>query len=106
MNIVQNKTKILNELKRIEDRINLENNEEVNKIVKKILEDVKNQGDEALRKYTLKFDGFNPEPLSVSKKEIEKAWETTKKPLKEALKNAKEGIDAFLEKRDPNWRDM
>ena len=101
MNIVQNKNKILNELKRIEDRINLENNEEVNTVVKKILEDVKNQGDEALKKYTLKFDGFNPEPLSVSKKEIEKAWETTNKPLKEALKNAKHRIDKFHEKEIP-----
>jgi len=101
MNIVQNKTEILNELKRIEDRINLENNEEVNTIVKKILEDVKNQGDEALKKYTLKFDGFNPEPLSVSKKEIEKAWETTNNPLKEALKNAKHKIYKFHEKEIP-----
>ena len=36
MNIVHNEIEILNELKRIEDRINLENNEEVNTIVKKI----------------------------------------------------------------------
>ena len=101
MKIVHNKNKILNELKRIEDRINLENNEEVNTLVRKILEDVKNQGDEALKKYTLKFDGFNPSPLSVSKKEIQKAWETTNKPLQEALKNAKNRIEKFHEKEIP-----
>ena len=101
MNIVNNENEILNELKRIENRINLENNEEVNKIVKKILEDVKNQGDEALKKYTLKFDGFNPDPLSVSKKEITKAWEKTTKPLQEALKNAKHRIEKFHEKEIP-----
>ena len=101
MNIVNNEIEILNELKRIENRINLENNEEVNTIVKKILEDVKNQGDEALKKYTLKFDGFNPDPLSVSKKEITKAWEKTTKPLQEALKNAKHRIEKFHEKEIP-----
>ena len=72
MNIANNEIEISNELKRIENRINLENNEEVNTIVKKILEDVKNQGDEALKKYTLKFDGFSPEPLSVPKKKLQK----------------------------------
>ena len=101
MNIVNNEIEILNELKRIENRINLENNEEVNTTVKKILEDVKNQGDEALKKYTLKFDGFSPDPLSVSKKEITKAWEKTTKPLQEALKNAKHRIEKFHEKEIP-----
>ena len=101
MKIVHNKNKILNELKRIEDRINLENNEEVNTLVRKILEDVKNQGDEALKKYTLKFDGFNPEPLSISREEIEKAWATTTRPLQEALKNAKYRIEKFHEKEIP-----
>jgi len=101
MNIVLNEISILNELKRIEERINLDTNEEVNTVVKKILEDVKKQGDEALRKYTLKFDGFNPNPLSVSQKEIEKAWETTTKPLQEALKNAKHRIEKFHEQEIP-----
>ena len=101
MNIVNNEIEISNELRRIENRINLENNEEVNTIVKKILEDVKNQGDEALKKYTLKFDGFSPDPLSVSKKEITKAWEKTTKPLQEALKNAKHRIEKFHEKEIP-----
>jgi len=101
MNIVHNEIEIFNELKRIENRINLDNNEEVNLIVRKILEDVKNHGDEALKKYTLKFDGFNPEPLRVSKKEIENAWETTTKPLQEALKNAKHRIEKFHEQEIP-----
>ena len=47
MNIINNKTEISNELERIANRINLENNEQINATVKKILEDVKNKGDEA-----------------------------------------------------------
>jgi len=101
MNIKHNKIEILSNLKRIENRINLENNDEVNTIVKKILNDVKDQGDEALKKYTLKFDGFHPETLRVSKKEIETAWEKTKKPLQQALKNAKHRIEKFHEKEIP-----
>jgi len=101
MKIVHNEIEISDELKRIEDRINLENNEEVINVVRKILEDVKNQGDEALKKYTLKFDGFNPANLSISKKEIEKAWANTTKPLQEALKNAKHRIEKFHEKEIP-----
>ena len=101
MNIVHNEIEILNELKRIEERINFENNEEINKTVKKILEDVKDQGDEAVKQYTLKFDGFYPEPLRVSKKEIEKAWDTTAKPLQDALVNAKQRIEKFHEKEIP-----
>ena len=101
MNIVHNETDIKNELKRIADRINLDTNDEINKIVKKILEDVKDKGDEALKQYTLKFDGFYPEPLSVSKKEIERAWNKTNEPLKKALKNAKHRIEKFHEKEIP-----
>ncbi len=101
MNIVNNQNDILKELQRIEDRINLDNNEEINNIVNKILQDVKSEGDKALKKYTLKFDGFYPDPLSVTKKEIEKAWNTTTNPLKEALKNAKHRIEKFHEKEIP-----
>ena len=101
MNLVHNETDIKNELKRIADRINLDTNDEINKIVKKILEDVKDKGDEALKQYTLKFDGFYPEPLSVSKKEIERAWNQTNEPLKKALKNAKHRIEKFHEKEIP-----
>ena len=101
MNILNNEIEISNELERIANRINLENNEEINKTVKQILEDVKNKGDEALKHYTLKFDGFNPEPLNVSEQEIEKAWETTTKPLQKALKNAKHRIEKFHEREIP-----
>jgi len=101
MKISQKENDILNELNRISDRINLENNDEINQTVKNILKDVKNKGDEALKEYTLKFDGFNPDPLNVSKKEIDDAWDMTSSPLKEALKNAKRRIEKFHEKEIP-----
>ena len=95
MKIINNTHNILKELIRIENRINLENNEEINNTVKNILQDVKDKGDIALKEYTLKFDGFYPEPLGVTKKEIEEAWESTRKPLQKALKHAKDKIEKF-----------
>ena len=101
MKIITNENNISNELGRIADRINLENNEDINSTVKDILENVKNKGDEALKQYTLKFDGFNPEPLKVTKNEINEAWENTSIPLQEALKNAKNRIEKFHLKEIP-----
>ncbi|HBN83091.1 MAG TPA: hypothetical protein DDZ89_04545, partial [Clostridiales bacterium] len=49
--------------------------EEVSNIVRKILMDVKNDGDKALRTYTLKFDkvDYFDVPVRVSQEEIESA---------------------------------
>ncbi len=101
MKIIYNEKNISGELIRIAERINLENNEDINSTVKNILKDVKIEGDEALRRYTLKFDGFNPKCLAVNSQEIKEAWESTSKPLQEALKNAKTRIERFHIKEIP-----
>ena len=101
MKIIYNEKNISGELIRIAERINLENNEDINSTVKNILKDVKIEGDEALRRYTLKFDGFNPKCLAVNSQEIKEAWESTSKPLQEALKNAKSRIERFHIKEIP-----
>ncbi len=101
MQIIKDEKNISKELIRIADRINLENNEKINTTVKKILKDVKNDGDEALRRYTKKFDGFNPGTLLVSSQEIEEAWKSISKSLKDALKNAKNRIEEFHLKEIP-----
>tara|TARA_Y100000589_G_scaffold96930_1_gene91445 strand:+ start:1309 stop:2595 length:1287 start_codon:yes stop_codon:yes gene_type:complete len=101
MKIIHNKNKIFSELIRIANRTNLDNNDSINSTVKTILEDIKKEGDEALRKYTLKFDGFNPNPLEVKEDEILEAWEETDQSLKSALKNAKNKIETFHLKQVP-----
>ena len=45
----------------------------VTETVSKILEDVKNNGDNAVREYTVKFDGKAPESFEIDKSEIENA---------------------------------
>ena len=101
MKIINNKNKSFQELIRIAERTNLENNDDINNVVKNILKDIKTNGDEAVRKYTQKFDGFTPEPMHVSKEEIEEAWHTTNNSLKESLKIAKKRIEEFHKKEIP-----
>ena len=70
MKIINNKKEAIEELKRITNRTNSENNNKINEIVAEILQEVKISGDIAVEKYTKKFDGFNPEPMQVSEKYI------------------------------------
>ena len=56
--------------------------------VSDILENVKENGDKAIREYTEKFDGVLIENLKVSKDEIDEAYDTLDDELLTALKNA------------------
>ena len=65
MKIINNKKDAFQELQRISNRTNSENNNKVNEIVENILQEVKTYGDIAVEKYTKKFDGFNPNPMQA-----------------------------------------
>lgn len=69
--------------------------DEVNKVVDKILYDVKNRKDEALREYTLKFDNVKIQDFLVSKDEIDSAFENIDENLKQDLMKAKENIEKY-----------
>lgn len=56
-------------LKEIEKRSE-KTNKDVTGVVNSILEDVKNRGDEAVKEYTIKFDGKSPEKTEISKDEM------------------------------------
>lgn len=73
--------------------------EEINSIVKEILKDVKNRKDEALKEYTLRFDGVNIENFLVSEEEIQEAFKNIDPKLKEDLEKAKENIVKYHEKQ-------
>ena len=75
MKIINIKKEAIEELKRISNRTNLEKNNNINTIVEEILKEVKISGDIAVKKYTKKFDGFNPNPMQVSEDQIKKAWD-------------------------------
>ena len=101
MKFLLNKLDTSKELKRISERASFDGNYEINSIVQNILSDIKNNGDEAIRKYTEKFDGFVPDPMRISEKELENAWNSTSPELKKALENAKKRIEEFHVKQKP-----
>ena len=75
---------------------------DINIIVKEIVEDVKQNGDSAVLKYTQKFDGANLESMEVTKEEMDRAWERAPQSLKEALMEAGNNIKKFHEKQKRN----
>ncbi|MEY3237071.1 MAG: hypothetical protein RI883_1172 [Bacteroidota bacterium] len=83
---------LLEILKRPEkDSDNLEN------LVKEIFDDVKLNGDEALRAYSLKFDGVDLPILKVTEEEFNDAKSMVSADLKEAIQIAKNNIIKFHE---------
>ena len=83
------------ELKRITERTSGTVQDEAIKVVKNILDNVREKGDEALKEYTSRFDGFLAESLQVPSESILRAWEETPKALQDSLLLAKKRIEKF-----------
>jgi len=83
------------ELKRITERTSGHAQEKAITVVNDILKNVKERGDEALKEYTHRFDGFLAEQLQVPPDLILKAWEDTPNALKDSLLLAKKRIEKF-----------
>src|SRR5579859_7577888 len=64
-----------------------------------ILGEVRQNGDEAVRKFTLQFDKAAPESLEVSAGELEEAAGAIDDSLKAAMMLAKNNIEAFHQKQ-------
>ncbi len=102
MKILNNKQDAIQELKRISNRTNSENNNKINALVEEILQEVKTYGDIAVEKYTKKFDGFNPNPMQVSANDLKDAWDKLDGDLKRSLELAHKRIKKFHEKEIPS----
>jgi len=76
--------------------------EQVEPAVQKIVEDVRQSGDRALRKYARKFDALGRSDfLRVPDSELRKAWKNASAPLKAALQVAERNIRQFCEWQKP-----
>ncbi|WP_028330628.1 histidinol dehydrogenase [Brachyspira alvinipulli] len=73
--------------------------DDVNEKVKDILEDVKQNGDNALKKYAKMFDNAEIDNLEVTEKEIEEAYNRVDEKFKETLKLAYNNIEKFHKKQ-------
>ena len=63
--------------------------------VQSILDKIKLDGDAALRKFTLQFDGYNPDAIQVSEAEINEAEKQVDNELKSAISLAAKNIEKF-----------
>jgi len=63
--------------------------------VKTVLRDVRRNGDEAVRKYSKKFDGVTPRSLRVSRAELDKAVRAVPNEIVRALEKAADRIHDF-----------
>jgi histidinol dehydrogenase len=84
--------------------------DKVEPIVKGILDEVKNEGDNALIRHILKFDKWSPksgEDLKISPLEMKKAYENIDSNLRDALQLAFDRIKVYHEKQLPkSWLDF
>ena len=75
-------------------------------VVRRIVEDVRRNGDRALRKYAQKWDGLGAqESVQVLAAETEAAWTMAAPPLRASLRQAAANIRRFCEHQRPReWR--
>jgi len=80
----------------------------VEKPVRRIVTDVRKNGDRALRRYAEKLDGLRPrQPLRVPQVELERAWNGVSADFKQALKVAADNIRRYCEWQKPTeWRNI
>ena len=78
----------------------------VEKQVRRIVADVRKNGDRVLRRYAEKWDGLNAkQPLRVTDAELEQAWSAVPEQFKRALETAAANIRQYCEWQKPQpWR--
>ena len=75
---------------------------QVEPAVRRIIADVRKQGDRAARKYAERWDGLSQqEPLRVSEEEINAAWKSASADLRNSLRAAAANIRRFCQWQKP-----
>ena len=71
---------------------------------RRIVEDVRDRGDEALLEYTERFDDVRPDPIRVPAEEIKQASRELSEDLEESFRVAVENVRAFHKREmDRSW---
>jgi histidinol dehydrogenase len=71
-----------------------EDADDVTETVRGILSDVRENGDEAARKYTLALDGASPEPFEASRDELDAAMASVDREFLDVMRRAAANIEA------------
>lgn len=96
--IIADGTAEKNFLKEVEQR-NGETDKKITAVVSEIIDTVRSGGDEAVKNYTLKFDGKLPEYYEVPRDVINDALTNADQKFTDALLNAMENITAFHQRQ-------
>jgi histidinol dehydrogenase len=79
---------------------------DVEPAVRRIVADVRRNGDRALRRYSTKWDGLGKnEPLRVPEDELRQAWEQTNPEVQDAIEHAAGNIRRYAEWQSPKGKD-
>ncbi len=89
-------------IKKLTQRTRTQEGASVLKIVADILENVRTDGDKALREYTKKFDRAEIDSVRVSEEEITAAYAAVEPELLETIRISKKNIQSFHEKQLQN----
>ncbi|WP_371069159.1 histidinol dehydrogenase [Sediminibacillus sp. JSM 1682029] len=73
---------------------------------KQVIDDIRSNGDEALKRYVKKFDGEVPDAWLVESDERQRAWEKVSDEVISSLRAAADNIKSFHEKQLQNTRFM
>lgn len=78
--------------------------EEQRQAVKRIIDDVRNNGDAALKKYTEMFDGISLDTFAVTQEEIEEAYWLVDENIVQIIREAAQNIREYHERqRETSW---
>lgn len=78
--------------------------EEQRQAVKRIIDDVRNNGDGALKKYTEMFDGISLDAFAVTQEEIEEAYWLVDENMVHIIREAAQNIREYHERqRETSW---
>ena len=101
LRIVRDLDRAQTELKRLSSRTTQTQQGEARERVEAILTAVRDRGDAAIADFTERFDGFRPEPMTVSPEALEQAWTSLPTNLRDALELAHRRITDFHQRQRP-----
>ena len=79
--------------------------DDIQKLVRKIIIDVQRRGDKAVKRYTEKFDSVKLDRLSINKREIESAAKRADADFIKAIKGSAKRIRVFHERqKEKSWQ--
>lgn len=96
--------KIKKEIEAIQERQAFKLDSPQDEVVKKIIRDVIDRGDDALIEYTSKFDSYDlkKDAIQITDQQIDQAYKNVEKPFRAALHKAIENINAYHAKQRPD----